>query len=38
MAEQIDSLRGQLGIRRMDIVPNAQIGELYRVTCGVGGG
>ena len=34
-AVQMDNLRGLLGIRRMDKVPNAQIRQLYRVTKGV---
>ena len=34
-AVQIYNLRGFLGIRRMDKVPNARIKELYRVTKGV---
>ena len=32
---KVDNLKGLLGIRRMDIVPNAQIRKLYRVTKGV---
>ena len=31
----MDNLRGFLGIRRMDRVPNAQIGEMYRVKKGL---
>ena len=31
----MDNLRGLLGIRRMDRVPNARIKELYGVTNGV---
>ena len=34
-AVQMNNLRGLLGIRRMDRVPNAQIRELYGVTKGV---
>ena len=34
-AVQMDNLRGLLGIRRMDRVPNAQIGELCRMAKGV---
>ena len=34
-AVQMDNLRGLLGIRRMNRVPNAQIRELCRVTKGV---
>ena len=34
-AVQMDSLRGLLGIRRMDKVPNARIRELCGVTKGV---
>ena len=34
-AVQIDNLRGFLGIRRMDRVPNAQIRKLYRVRKGL---
>ena len=34
-AVQMDNLRGLLGIRRMDRVPNAQIIELWLVTKGV---
>ena len=34
-AEQMDNLRGLLGIRRMDRVPNARIRELCGVTKGV---
>ena len=30
-AVQMDNLRGLLGIRRMDRIPNARIRELYRV-------
>ena len=30
-AVQMDNLRGLLGIRRMDTVPNAQIRQLYGV-------
>ena len=30
--EEMDKLRGLLGIRRMDKVPNARIRELYGVT------
>ena len=32
---QMDTLRGLLGIRRMDKVPNAHIRELCRATKGV---
>ena len=32
---QMDNLRGLLGIRRMERVPNARIMELWRVTNGV---
>ena len=32
---QMDNLRGMLGIRRIDRVPNARINELCRVTRGV---
>ena len=35
MVVQMDSLRGLLGIMRMDRVPNARIGELGGVTKGV---
>ena len=35
-AVQVDNLRGLLGIRRMDKVPNARIRELCGVTKGVG--
>ena len=31
-AVQMDNIRGLLGIRRMDRVPNARIRELYGVT------
>ena len=31
----MDNLKGLLGIRRMDRVPNARIRELYRITKGV---
>ena len=34
-AVQMDNLRGLLGIRRMDNVPNAQIRQLFGVTKGV---
>ena len=34
-AEQMDNLRGLLGIRRMGRAPNAQIRELCRVTKGL---
>ena len=34
-AEQMDNLRGLLGIRRMDKFPNARIRQLYGVTKGV---
>ena len=34
-AVQVDNLRGLLGIRRMDKVPNARIRELCGVTKGV---
>ena len=34
-AVEMDNLRGLLGIRRMDIVPNAWIRELCRVMKGV---
>ena len=34
-AVQMDNLRGLLGIRRMDKVPNAQIRKLCRVMKGV---
>ena len=34
-AVQMDNLRGLLGIRRLDIVPNAWIRELFRVMNGV---
>ena len=34
-AVQLDNLRGLLGIRRMDRVPNAQIRELCRVKKGL---
>ena len=34
-AVQMDNIRGMLGIRRMDTVPNAQIQELCRVAKGV---
>ena len=33
-AVQMDNLRGLLGIRRMDMVPNAWIRELFGVTKG----
>ena len=36
-AVQMDNLRGLLGIRRMDRVPNARIRELCGVTKGVDG-
>ena len=32
MAEQMDCLRGQLGIKGMDRVPNAPIRQLYVMT------
>ena len=35
-AVQMDNLKGLLGIRRMDKVPNAQIKELCGVTKAVG--
>ena len=35
MAVEMDNLRGLLGIRRMDRVPNAQIRELCRVKKGL---
>ena len=35
MAAQMDNLRGLLGIRRMNRVPNARIRELCGVTKGV---
>ena len=31
-AVQVDNLKGLLGIRRIDILPNARIRELWKVT------
>ena len=34
-AVQMDNLRGSLGVKRMDRVPNSRISELYGVAKGV---